>query len=168
MRVNKQIRAEKVLVIDQDGRQVGVISVREALIMAEQVGLDLVEVSPNANPPVCKIINHGKLRYDQQKKEKEGRKAQHQIKVKEIKLKPNIDDHDFEIKARQARGFIEKGNKVKVTCTFRGREMAHPEIGEELVKRMCTGLDEVAMVESSAKQLGRILTLVLQPRPKKK
>lgn len=168
MRVNKQIRAPKVRVISQTGEQVGVLSIQEALTLAEQEGVDLVEIVPGANPPVCKVIDYGKFRYDQTKREKESKKAQHQIKVKELKLKPNIDDHDLETKIRHAREFIEKGNKVKVSCVFRGREMAHPEIGQRIVARVIEGLEDIATVESPAKMFGRMLTVVLAPGAKKK
>jgi translation initiation factor IF-3 len=170
LRVNHEIRARSVRVIGHDGQQVGVISFREAMTMAHDLGLDLVEVVPTAEPPVCKILDFGKFRYDQSKKEKENKKAQHQIKVKEIKVKPNIDDNDLETKIRHARSFLEEGNKVRVTCTFRGREMAHPELGHEVVKRVCTALEEVAKVDADnpAKQMGRILSLVLVPALKKK
>lgn len=168
MRVNRQIRAPKVRVIGADGQQIGVITVQEALEKAELAALDLVEVSPSANPPVCKIINYGKFRYDQTKREKESKKAQHQIKVKEVKLKPNIDVHDLETKLKHAREFLEKGNKVKVTCTFRGREMAHKEIGQKLIDRVVENLQDAAMVEAPPKLFGRMLTLVLAPATVKK
>lgn len=167
LRINKQIRAPRVRVIGSDGKQIGQLTTREALTLAEQEGLDLVEIAPSAEPPVCKILDYGKFRYDQTKREKEGKKAQIVVKVKEIKVKPNIDEHDFLTKQRQARGFLEKGNKVKVTCMFRGREMAYPELGEAVVKRMCEGLDEVAQVESPWKMMGRSLIAVLAPRPQK-
>lgn len=127
MRINRQIRAQQVRLIGPDGNQVGVVTLSEAFKLADEHGLDLVEISPNAQPPVCKVIDYGKFRYDQTKRDRESKKAQHQIKVKEVKLKPNIDEHDFQFKLRRARQFLEKGNKVKVTCMFRGREMAHPE-----------------------------------------
>jgi translation initiation factor IF-3 len=136
--------------------------------MAENVGLDLVEVVATSVPPVCKIIDYGKFRYDQTKKEKENKKTQHQIKVKEVKLKPNIDPHDFDTKNRQARGFIEKGNKVKITCTFRGREMAHPEVGERWIKKMCEDLADIALIEATPKMMGKMLSAVLTPNPKKR
>lgn len=135
--------------------------------MAEQQGLDLVEVVPNADPPVCKIIDYGKFRYDQTKREKESKKAQHQIKVKEVKVKPNIDDHDFEFKLKRARNFIEKGFKVKLTCMFRGREMAHPERGRAVVQRMIDGMADIAQAESSLKMLGRNLNTVVAPLKKR-
>lgn len=168
MKVNSEIRAPKVRVIDQDGGQVGIISLHEALSMAREQGLDLVEIVPGSNPPVCKIINFGKFRYDQSKREKESKKSQHQIKVKEIKLKPNIDIHDLETKTRHARDFLTSGNKVKITCTFRGREMMHPEIGEKIVRQVLTDLEDIAMVESPPKMMGRMLLVVLAPGAKKK
>lgn len=168
MKVNREIRAPKVRVISHTGEQVGVISIQEALAMAEAEGLDLVEIVPGSTPPVCKIINFGKFRYDQTKREKESKKSQHQIKVKEIKIKPNTDLHDLETKSRHAREFIAKGYKVKVTCTFRGREMAHPEIGERMMQKFCFDLEDVAMQESPMKMMGRMLTAVLAPGAKKK
>jgi translation initiation factor IF-3 len=168
LKVNREIRAPKVRVISHTGEQLGVISLSEALIIAEDAGLDLVEIVPGSNPPVCKIINYGKFRYDQTKREKESKKSQHQIKVKEVKVKPNIDDHDLEVKLKHAREFISKGNKVKVTCVFRGREMMHPEIGESVVRRICNGLEDIATIESPSKLFGRALTVVLAPGAKKK
>lgn len=153
--------------ISSDGKQVGLLPIREALALAEQEGLDLVEIAPNAEPPVCKVINYGKYRYDQTKREKESKKAQVVIKVKEVKLKPNIDDHDFQTKLKQARQFLEKGNKVKVSLFFRGREMAYPELGEKVMKRMCEGLEDLGMVEAPSKMLGRSLIAIVAPRPQK-
>jgi translation initiation factor IF-3 len=168
LKVNREIRASKVRVISHKGEQVGVLALYEALAKAEEEGLDLVEIVSTSNPPVCKIMNYGKFRYDQTKREKESKKSQHQVKVKEIKVKPNIDTHDFETKLRHAREFISKGNKVKVTCTFRGREMAHPEIGEKLMNQMLDDLEEIATVETPMKMFGRMLTMVLAPGGKKK
>lgn len=168
MKVNREIRAPKVRVISHTGEQIGIISLHEALSRAEEEGLDLVEIVPGSNPPVCKIINYGKFRYDQTKREKESKKSQHQVKIKEVKLKPNIDIHDLETKQRHARDFILKGNKVKITCMFRGREMAHPEIGEKVVRAFCTELEDIAMPESPVKLMGRILIVVLAPGGKKK
>lgn len=155
-------------VINHDGEQLGVISISDALRRAQEADLDLVEVAASANPPVCKIIDYGKFRYDQTKREKESKKAQHVIKVKEVKLKPNIDTHDLETKMRKAKDFLTKGNKVKITCTFRGREMAHTEIGFKLVKEVLEELEEVATVESPPKMLGRMIQAVLAPGGKKK
>jgi len=168
LKVNRQIRVPNVRLIDENGKQVGIVAIQDALRMADQANLDLVEVVPTSSPPVCKIIDYGKFRYDQTKREKESKKAQHQIKVKEIKLKPNIDEHDFDTKLRHARNFISKGNKVKISCFFRGREMAHPEHGEAVVKRMCEALEDIAASESPAKRMGRAIILVLAPSGKKK
>jgi len=131
--------------------------------MAEDAGLDLVEVVGNSEPPVCKVMNFGKFRYDQTKREKENKKTQHQIRVKEVKFKPNIDAHDLETKLKQARRFIESGNKVKLTCTFRGREMVHPEIGEAVMRKVCANLEDIAAPEAPLKMMGRSLTTVLAP-----
>lgn len=168
MKVNRQIRALKVRVIDEDGVQVGVMTPREALDRAEDAGLDLVEIAPNADPPVCRIIDYGKFRYQQTKKEKESKKSQHKIKVKEIKLKPNIEEHDFQVKVRKARECIVKGNKVRLICTFRGREIQRQGIGEKIVNRFCEELSDIGAPESFAKQLGRMLVLIIAPRAKKK
>ncbi|MBA2367960.1 MAG: translation initiation factor IF-3 [Candidatus Protochlamydia sp.] len=168
MKVNREIRAPKVRVIGNEGEQIGIIALFEALAMAEEQGLDLVEIVPGSVPPVCKIMNFGKFRYDQSKREKENKKAQHQIKVKEIKLKPNIDDHDLETKTRHARDFLQDGNKVKITCTYRGREMMHTEIGEKIVREMCQALEDVSTTESPPKMMGRMLLVVLAPGAKKK
>lgn len=168
MRINKQIRAPKVRVINSVGEQVGVLSIDEALDLAKEEGLDLVEIAPQANPPVCKVIDYGKFRYQQTKKEKENKKAQHQSKLKEVKMKPNIDEHDFQVKLKRARDFILKGDKVKVTCVFRGREIVHSEIGKGMMGRFCEALMDIANVESEAKLLGRSLSLVLAPLGKKK
>ncbi len=168
LRINREIRALKVRVIDKDGGQVGILTLAEALGKAEQAGLDLVEIAPTAEPPVCKIIDFGKYRYQLTKKEKEQKKSQHQVKVKEIKIKPNTDDHDLVVKMKHSREFIAKGNKVRITCVFRGREMLHPEYGRRLVERMCEELSDVAAPESPTKMLGKNLSVVLAPGAKKK
>ena len=154
--------------IDKDGGQVGVLPLTEALMRAEQAGLDLVEIAPSAEPPVCKIIDFGKYRYQLTKKEKEQKKSQHQVKVKEIKLKPNTDEHDLMVKIRHSKEFIAKGNKVRITCVFRGREMLHTEFGRKVIDRMCEDLSDVATPESPAKMLGRSMSVVLAPGAKKK
>ncbi len=143
------------------------MSTFEALAMAEKAGLDLVEISPTAVPPVAKIIDYGKFRYHQTKKEKDSKKAQVQIKVKEIKLKPNIDTHDFQTKVKHARDFVQKGNKVRVSCTFRGREMLHIDLGEKVMREFCEALLDLAVVETTPKMMGRILSTVLVPSGKK-
>jgi len=168
LRINRQIRAPKVRVIGKDGGQLGILTLPEALIQAEQEGLDLVEIAPSADPPVCKIIDFGKYRYQLTKKEKEQKKSQHQVKVKEIKIKPNTDEHDLLVKTKHAREFIAKGNKVRVTCMFRGREMLHPEFGQKAVLKICEDLADIATPESPAKMLGRNLSVVLAPGAKKK
>ncbi len=143
---------------------VGVVPLREALWAAEEVGLDLVEVSPGAEPPVCKVLDYGKYKYEAQKKKNEARKKQKTVDVKEIKLRPNIDSHDYEVKMRNARRFIGEGDKVKVTLRFRGREMAHQELGMNVLVRVREELDEMAKVEQMPKMEGRQMVMVLAPR----
>ena len=168
LKINKQIRAPKVRVIGSDGNQLGILGITEAIQMAENEGLDLVEIAPTATPPVCKIIDYGKFRYQQTKKEKESKKAQHQSKLKEIKVKPNIDEHDFQVKLKKARSFIEDGDKVRITCVFRGREILRAEYGQSIVARFCEGTQDIASAESPAKMFGKSLSLVLAPMGKKK
>jgi len=144
------------------------LTLAEALAKAELAGLDLVEIAPSAEPPVCKIIDFGKYRYQLTKKEKEQKKSQHQVKVKEIKIKPNTDDHDLMVKIKHSRDFISKGNKVRLTCVFRGREMLHPEFGMRIVDRICEDLADIATPEAPARMLGRSLSVVLAPGAKKK
>ncbi len=167
MRINREIRADKVRVISESGEQVGIMSLREALMRAEDAGLDLVEISPLAKPPVVKIVDYGKFRYQQQKKEKDSKKSQVQIRVKEIKLKPNIDEHDFQTKLKHARDFLQKGNKVRISIMFRGREMLHIDLGEKVVGRFCQELSDVATIETASKMMGRTMTTVLSPGGKK-
>jgi translation initiation factor IF-3 len=167
MRINREIRADRVRVISESGEMIGVMFLREALMRAEEAGLDLVEVSPTAKPPVVKIVDYGKFRYQQQKKEKDNKKAQVQIRVKEIKLKPNIDDHDFNTKLKHARDFILEGNKVRISIMFRGREMLHIDLGERVVDRFCVALSDIATLEAVPKLMGRTMTTVLAPSGKK-
>jgi len=155
-------------VIDKDGNQLGVLTMMDALSRAEHAGLDLVEIAPSADPPVCKIVDFGKYQYQQTKKEKESKKHQVKVKVKEVKVKPGTDDHDLATKLRHAREFIAKGNKVKITCTYRGREMARPEFGMKVVRGLCESLADVATPEAPPKLFGRALTVVLAPGAKKK
>ena len=143
---------------------VGVVSSREALEMAEEASLDLIEISPNAVPPVCKISDYGKYKYEAQKKAHEARKHQKVIEVKEIKMRPNIDDHDYEVKMRAMKRFIEEGDKVKVTLRFRGREMAHQELGVELLNRVKDDTGKIAKVEMDARMEGRQMVMILAPR----
>ena len=168
MRTNKEIQAPRVRLIGKDGKQIGVVSNVEAQTYAQQENLDLVEISPNAVPPVCKIVDYGKYRYQMTKKERENKKGQHQAKLKEIKVKPNIDDHDLEVKVKRIKEFIEKGNKVRLTCMFRGREIARPEFGQKVVNEMAEALKEIAQIEAPPKQMGKNYSLVLAPLGKKK
>lgn len=168
MRVNHEIRVPKVRVITHTGEQLGILTIHEAQDKAREAGLDLVEIVPTAVPPVCKIIDYGKFRYDQTKREKESKKSQHQVKVKELKFSPNISEHDLDVKVRQAREFLEKGNKVKFTCQFRGREMMHQDLGHKLFAKVLETLEDVCVVESAPKMFGRMLTAGLAPQVKKK
>ncbi|MBI4539062.1 MAG: translation initiation factor IF-3 [Gemmatimonadetes bacterium] len=163
VRVNRQIRISPVRLIDDAGRQVGIVDIETALDAALQRGLDLVEVAPEARPPVVRIMDYGKFKYEQARKAREARKKQHQIHVKEVKFRPGIEDHDFEFKCRHARRFLEEGNKVKITMMFRGRQMAHPEIGLEVLARVAGELTDVAKIEAEATMDGRNMTMVLAP-----
>ncbi|HIJ38266.1 MAG TPA: translation initiation factor IF-3 [Rhodospirillaceae bacterium] len=163
-RVNSEIDSRTIRLIDADGEMVGVVSLREGLDMAVEVGLDLVEVSPNAEPPVCKILDYGKYKYEIQKKKAEARKKQKVIEVKEIKLRPNIDDNDYDVKMRAMRKFLEEGDKVKVTLRFRGREMAHQDLGAKVLDRVREALDDLAKVEQFPKMEGRQMVMVMAPR----
>lgn len=167
MIVNEQIRSKEVRLIGKDGEQVGVVSRDEALRMAEQAELDLVLVSPNAKPPVARIIDYGKYRYEQQKREKEQRKNQKTTTVKEIRLSPTIDDHDFDTKLRQARGFIEDEDKVKVSIRFRGRAITHKDLGQEVIERFAEGMKDIADIQSRAKMEGRSMFMMLAPQKAK-
>jgi translation initiation factor IF-3 len=163
-RVNEEIRVPQVRLIDENGEMLGVLSIRDALYRAYQSGLDLLEISPNAIPPVCKITDYGKFKYEQQKKANEARKKQKVVEIKEIKVRPNIDDHDYDVKMRQAKGFIGEGDKVKVTLRFRGREMAHQELGVKLLERIRTELAEIVKVESMPRLENRQMIMVLAPK----
>ncbi len=163
-RANLEIRVPKVQLIDEEGNNRGVVSINDALLAAEDAGLDLVEISPNAEPPVCKITDLGKLKYQGQKKAAEARKRQKVIEIKEIKMRPNIDTHDYEVKMRAVRRFFEEGDKVKLTLRFRGREMAHMELGMQLLNRVREEVGEIAKVEAEPKLEGRQMMMVLAPR----
>lgn len=163
-RVNEQIKTASIRLIDEKGNMVGVVNVREALALAERAGLDLVEVSPNAEPPVCKIIDYGKYKYEAQKKAHEARKKQKVIVIKEIKLRPTIDKHDLEIKMRSVHQFLGEGDKVKVTMRFRGREIAHQEIGMNLLKKVQEDLGESAKIEQSPRFEGKQIVMLLGPK----
>lgn len=162
-RVNQEIRVPKVRTIDDEGRQIGVISTEEALELAAKKNLDLVEVAPDAQPPVCRIMNYGKFRYEQTRKEKEAKKKQHVVKVKEMKFHPNIEEHDYGVKLRHILEFLEEGNKVKVTLTYRGREFAHMEIGKKLLERLVADVAQHGAVEMTPKLLGRSMIMVIGP-----
>jgi translation initiation factor IF-3 len=150
--------------IDAEGENHGVVPFDTAMEMAEDAGLDLVEVSPGADPPVCKIIDYGKLKYENQKKKAEARKKQRTIDVKEIKMRPGIDDHDYDVKMRSINRFLGDGDKVKVTLRFRGREMVHQDLGMKVLERVKDDLDEIAKVEQFPKMEGRQMTMVMAPR----
>jgi translation initiation factor IF-3 len=158
------ITSREVRLVDENGEQVGVVSVSDALRRAQNAGLDLLEVSPNAEPPVCKILDYGRFRYEAQKKKNEARKKQKVIEVKEIKMRPNIDTHDYEVKMRSIHRFIEEGDKVKVTMRFRGREMVHQEIGKQVLDRVREEMEATAKVEQFPKLEGRQMTMVMAPR----
>jgi translation initiation factor IF-3 len=151
-------------VVDENGEQLGVISISKALELAEQAALDLVEVAPSADPPVCKILDYGKYKYEAQKKKSEAKKKQKVIDVKEIKMRPGIDDHDYQVKMRNMRRFLEDGDKVKVTIRFRGREMAHQNLGMNVLDRVREELDELSKVEQYPKIEGRQMVMVIAPR----
>lgn len=163
-RINDEIRVPQVRLIDQHGEMMGVMTAREALIRAYDVGLDLVEISPNAVPPVCKILDYGKYKYEQQKKANEARKKQKVVELKEIKVRPNIDDHDYDVKMRQMKTFISEGDKVKVTLRFRGREMAHQDLGVKVLDRIRTELAETTKVEQFPRLENRQMIMVLAPK----
>ena len=167
LRTNEQITASEVRVISSNGTQLGIISIREALYHAEDEGYDLVEVSPDAKPPVCKIVDYGKLKYKEQKSKKEAKKKQKTIEVKEIKIRPGINKHDYEVKIKALSKFISGGNKVKVSLRFRGREMEHQNLGMELLKKLIEEVSEYAKVESPPKAEGRQIMMVLVPNSNK-
>ena len=163
-RVNDQIEAAQIRLIDQDGGMVGVVTLHKALQLAYDAGLDLVEISPNAVPPVVKILDLGKLKYANQKKAAEARKKQKIVEIKEIKMRPNIDTHDYEVKMKAMNRFFEEGDKVKVTLKFRGREMAHQELGMKLLLQVKEDTVEIAKVEAEPKLEGRQMMMVLAPK----
>ncbi len=164
MRINEEIRGKEVRLISSEQEQLGIVPVRDALRMAQEQELDLVEIAPNAKPPVCRIMDFGKYKYEQSKREKEARKKQKIISVKEVKVRPNIEDHDLEVKTKNALKFLTEGDKVKVTLMFRGREMAHAELGKKLLKRVADATEEVATVERQPKVEGRNMIMILAPK----
>lgn len=164
VRINEKIRADQVRLIGPDGEQVGIVNTSEALAYADKLNLDLVEVAPMATPPVCKVMDYGKYRYEQEQKAKEARKRQTTISIKEIKLRPKIDDHDFETKKGHVERFLKKGDKVKLTIMFRGRELMHPHLGERLLRRMAADLADICDVESEPNLDGRNMVMMLAPK----
>ena len=163
-RINDEIRVPRVLLIDQNGEKQGEMPTSSALEAAEEAGMDLVEIVPNANPPVCKILDYGKFKFQEQKKKNEARKRQKIVELKEIKLRPNIDIHDYDVKAKAMSRFFEEGDKVKVTLRFRGREMAHPELGMKLLLKVKADFDEIAKVEYEPRMEGRQMIMILAPK----
>lgn len=166
-RVNQQIRAATVRVIGEDGQQLGIMPLRKALELARERGLDLVEVAPNADPPVCRLLDYGRFRYLQAKKERESRRAHRGGEMAEIRFRPHIAEHDRQAKVRKAREHLEEGDKVKLTVMFRGRELAHPEAGLSLLRRVVEDLKDVGKLETPPNMEGRLLSIILAPRPRK-
>jgi len=163
VRVNDQIRISPVRLIGADGEQVGIIALDDAKQRAEEAGLDLVEVAPEARPPVCKLMDYGKYRYEEQRKAREARKRQHTVSVKEVKYRPGIEDHDYEFKTRHVRRFLEEGDKVKVTMMFRGRQLSHPELGLEVLERVTKAVEDLGKIESAPTREGRTMFMVIAP-----
>ncbi len=162
--INEGIRAQEVRVVDPTGNQIGVMPLRQALSLARELDLDLVEVSPKSTPPVCRVMDYGKYKYEQSKKFQESKKKQTQIQIKEIKFRPKTEEHDLQTKIRHIREFLEKKNKVKVSLWFRGREMARPELGERLMVRIASELEEDGTIEQKPKREGRHITMMIAPR----
>ncbi|MCX7971455.1 MAG: translation initiation factor IF-3 [Negativicutes bacterium] len=164
MRINEEIRVREVRLVGVNGEQLGIMDSRTALQIAAEHQLDLVEIAPTARPPVCKIMDYGRHKYEQHKREKEAKKKQRVIVVKEVKFRPGIEDHDFTVKMKNARRFLADGDKVKATIMFRGRQLAHPELGKDVLDRLAQSLQDVANVEKEAKLEGRNMTMILAPR----
>lgn len=164
MFVNEQIHAREVLLIDADGTQLGVVKIDEALDIAGQKKLDLVNVAPNARPPVCRLMDYGKYKYEQNKRDREARKNQKLVIIKEVKLRPNIEKHDFAVKVKNCRRFLESGDKVKVTVMFRGREITHPENAQRLLKKLSEDVADLGMIERVPKLEGRNMIMILSPK----
>jgi len=164
IRINERIRVPQVRLIDTTGEQIGIVPTRDALRMALEKGFDLVEISPTAKPPVCKIMDYGKYKYELNKKAKSAKKKQHIIQMKEMRLRPKIEEHDYQFKLKHIREFLEKGNKVKVFVEFRGREMAHQELGHKIIQRLEEDLKDLGIIEQKAKMEGRNLSLTFMPK----
>ena len=163
VRVNDQIRISPIRLIDDEGGQLGIVSLEDARERAEQKGLDLVEVAPDSRPPVVKLMDYGKFKYEEQRRARESKKRQHKIHVKEVKFRPGIEEHDYEFKTRHARRFLEEGNKVKLTMQFRGRQVTHPELGREVLDRVTEDLKDLAKIESRPNMEGRTMSMILAP-----
>jgi translation initiation factor IF-3 len=161
LRINHQIRIRQVRVIDDEGKQLGVIETADALALANHKGLDLVEIAPDQRPPVCRILDYGKYKYELKKKEQESKRKQHHMQIKEVRLRPKIAEHDVQVKVRKAREFLEEGDKVQLTCLFRGREMAHKEVGQQVIKHVYELLADVAKIEVHCRMDGRRMVMLL-------
>ncbi|MEG6520808.1 translation initiation factor IF-3 [Desulfotomaculum sp. 1211_IL3151] len=166
-RINEEIRAREVRVVDADNNQLGIMPVKEALRLAEEKQLDLVEVAAQAKPPVCRIMDYGKFKYEQSKRDKETKKKQRIIQIKEVKLRPRIEDHDYSVKSKNAERFLKDGDKVKVTIMFRGREIVHTELGRILLERLAKDLKDICIVERHAKLEGKNMIMILAPKIEK-
>ena len=162
--MNEDITAPTVRTVGPDGEMIGVLPIREAIAKAVEYGLDLIEISPNAEPPVCKVMDYGKFKYELQKRLNEARKKQKVIEIKEIKMRPGIDSHDYEVKMRSVRRFLDEGDKVKMTIRFRGREMAHMDLGAKVLDRVRADVDAIAKVEQFPRTEGRMMTMVIAPK----
>lgn len=161
--INEDIKAKQVRLIDADNENRGIVSIKEALAVAEEAGLDLIEISPQANPPVCKVLDYGKFRYEQQKKKNEAKKNQKVVEIKELKLRPVIETHDYEVKMKQAKKFLEQGNKVKFTMRFKGRELSANDMGKQIMSQIIEDLENCAKVDSEMKLEGRQMMMILAP-----
>ena len=162
--INENIKARQVRLIDAQGENRGIVSIKEALAIAAEEGLDLIEISPQANPPVCKVLDFGKYRYEQQKKKNEAKKNQKVVEIKELKLRPAIEAHDYEVKLKQAKKFLEQGNKVKFTMRFKGRELSANDMGKQILNQIIEDLEDCSKVDSAMKLEGRQMTMVLSPQ----
>lgn len=165
LRINEGIRARDVRLISQTGEQLGILQLRDALRIAQQVNLDLVEVAPTARPPVCKIMDYGRFKYEQAKRDREARKNQKIVDIKELKMRPTIEEHDFSVKLRNARRFLEDGDKVKASITFRGREIVHADLGRQVLDRLVRELADLGAPERPPRLEGRFMTMMIQPKP---
>jgi len=165
--INEEIRDKEIRLISDSGEQLGIMTAQEALRMAEEQNLDLVKISPNAVPPVCKLMDYGKFRFEQTKREKEARKNQRVVEIKEVRMSPSIDVNDFNVKMRNAQKFLSEGNRCKVTVRFRGREMAHTDIGQDLLVKFAEGCSDVAVMDKAPKLEGRHMSIFLSPKPAK-